>query len=57
MKMLSSEQSQKKQENSRFKLDTIFLLLEDPVILAMLLLNNIVKIAIPAFHILCQLQH
>lgn len=56
-KMLSSEQSQKKQENSRFKLDTIFLLLEDPVILAMLLLNNIVKIAVPAFHILCQLQH
>lgn len=55
--MLSSEQSQKKQENSRFKLDTIFLLLEDPVILAMLLLNNIVKIAVPAFHILCQLQH
>lgn len=49
--MLSSKHSLKERENSRFKLDTIFLLLEDPVILANTLLNNIVKIAIPAFHI------
>lgn len=56
-KMLSSKHSPKERENSRFKLDTIFLLLEDPVILANTLLNNIVKIVIPAFHILCQLQH
>lgn len=55
--MLSSKHFPKERENSRFKLDTIFLLLEDPVILANTLLNNIVKIAIPAFHILYQLQH
>lgn len=52
--MLSSKHSPKERENSRFKLDTI--LLEDPVILANTLLNNIVKIAAPAFHILCQVQ-
>lgn len=38
-------------ENSRFKSDTI--LLEDPAILANTLFNNIVKIAVPAFHISC----